>query len=92
MIATVRNFGDSVGVQFPRSLLNNVKISENDDVEIVVKYNSIIIKRRESHKHLTTKERIVAFGNIMDVQFSEIDWDEAAGLRYSTKGTYKNKG
>ncbi|MCL2072745.1 MAG: hypothetical protein FWH18_02395 [Marinilabiliaceae bacterium] len=80
MIATVRNFGDSVGVQFPRSLLNNVKISENDDVEIVVKYNSIIIKRRESHKHLTTKERIVAFGNTMDeLQFSEIDWGKPQG-------------
>ena len=80
MIATVRNFGDSVGVQFPRSFLNNVEISENDDVEILVKYNSIIIKRRESPKHLTTKERIVAFGNTMDkLQLSEIDWGKPQG-------------
>jgi len=80
MIATVTNIGDSLGVQFPKSLLKNVEIYENDDVEILVKDNSIIIKRREKSKHLTTKERIAAFNEIKDeVQLSEIDWGKPQG-------------
>jgi len=80
MIATVTNFGDNLGVQFPKSFLKNVKISEHDDVEILVKNNSIIIKRQESKKHLTTRERIAAFcGTMTDVQSPEIDWGKPQG-------------
>jgi len=80
MIATVTNLGDGLGVLFPKSLLKNVKISEHDDVEILVKDNSIIIKRQEIKKHLTTKERIAAFcGTIENVQFSETDWGKPQG-------------
>ena len=80
MIATVTDFGNNLGVQFPKSLLKNMEISENDDVEIFVKDNSIIIKRRENPKHLTTKERITAFCETMDdVQLSEIDWGKPQG-------------
>ena len=80
MIATLTNFGDSFGVQFPKSLLRNVEISENDNVKIQVKDNSIIIKRLESPRHLTTKERIAAFcGVVGNVQLSEIDWGKPQG-------------
>ena len=80
MVTTVTNFGDSLGVQLPKSLLKNVHISEDDDVEILVKDNSIIIKRRESRKHLTTKERIAAFcGTVEDVPLSETDWGKPQG-------------
>ena len=33
IIATVTNFGNNLGIQFPESFLNNMQISENDDVE-----------------------------------------------------------
>jgi antitoxin component of MazEF toxin-antitoxin module len=80
MIATITNFGDNLGVQLPKSLLKDMHISENDDVEILVKNNSIVIKRKESKKHLTTKERIAAFCDPMDdVQVSEIDWGKPQG-------------
>ena len=80
MITTVTSFGDSLGIQFPKSLLKNVHISENDDVEILVKDNNIIIKRKERKKHITTKERIAAFfGTMDDVQASEIDWGKPQG-------------
>ena len=80
MIATITNLGDNLGVQLPKSLLKDIHISENNDVEILVKNNSIVIKRKESKKHLTTKERIAAFCDPMDdVQVSEIDWGKPQG-------------
>ena len=80
MIATITNFGENLGVQFPKSVLKNAKISENDTVEILVKNNSIIIKRRETPKHLTTKERIAAFnGTIESIHVSEINWGKPQG-------------
>jgi antitoxin component of MazEF toxin-antitoxin module len=76
MITTVTN----LGIQFPKFLLKNAHISENDDVDSLVKNSSIIIKRIDSKKHLTTKERIAAFCETMeDVQFSEIDWGKPQG-------------
>jgi antitoxin component of MazEF toxin-antitoxin module len=80
MITTITNFGNNLGVLFPKSFLKNVEISENDDVEILVKDNSIIITRREIKKHLTTKERIATFsGTMEDVTFSETDWGKPQG-------------
>jgi antitoxin component of MazEF toxin-antitoxin module len=80
MITTVTNFGDNLGIQFPKSWLKNMCISENDDVEIHVKGKDIIVERRESKKHLTTKERIAAFcGVIEEVQFLETDWGKPQG-------------
>ena len=80
MIATIKNFGDHFGVQFPKSLSNNLHFFENENVEILVKNNSIIIKRQECKKHFTTKERVAAFcGTIEDVQLSEIDWGKPQG-------------
>ena len=78
MITTITNFGDSLGVQFSKSLLKNIHISENDDVEILVKNSSIIIKRRESKKHLTTKERIAAFCDTIE-ELSETNWGKPQG-------------
>jgi antitoxin component of MazEF toxin-antitoxin module len=80
MIATVKNFGGGLGVHFPKSFLKNVDIYENDDVEVLVRDNSIILKRQEIKRHLTTKERIAAFSaNMYDVHLSEIDWGKPQG-------------
>jgi len=80
MTATVTNFGGSLGVLFPKSLLQNVRFFENEDVEMFVKNDGIIITRRESNKRFTTKERIAAFcGTMEDVHISEIDWGKPQG-------------
>jgi len=80
MLATITNFGDTLGVQFPKSMLRNLPIFENDNVEILVKNNSIIIKRYEDKKHFTTKERISTFNGALDnFQLSEIEWGKTQG-------------
>ena len=79
MTATITNFGDNLGVMFPKSLLKNLHFFENENVELFVKDDSVIITRLESKKRLTTKERISAFcGSITDVH-SEIDWGKPQG-------------
>jgi len=78
--ATVTNFGDSLGIQFPKSLLKNAPISENDDVEILIRNNRLIVKSLKDARHLTTKERIVAFCEATEnVQLSEVDWGKPQG-------------
>jgi antitoxin component of MazEF toxin-antitoxin module len=80
MITTLTNFGDSLGVRFPKTLLKSVQFFENDDVEVLVADNSIVIKRIERRKHLTTKERITAFSEAVEhVHFSETDWGKPQG-------------
>jgi len=80
MITTFTHFGDNLGIQFPKSLLKNVPILENDDVELFIMDNSIVIKRLERRKHFTTKERIAAFCNTKEcIQLSEIDWGKPQG-------------
>ena len=79
MKATITNFGDRIGVQFPQSLLKRVEISENDDVEILVKDKRIIIQRPDNPKRLTTKERIAAFSGEPDNQLSEFEWGKPQG-------------
>ena len=80
MITTVTNFGDSLGVRFPASLLRNAQISENDDVELLVMDNSIVIKQRDNKKRFTTKERIAAFCATTDyVHLPEIEWGKPQG-------------
>ena len=80
MITTITNFGDSLGIQFPKSLLRNIPIAVNDDVEIFIRGNSIIIKQLDCKKHLTTKERIADFSeSVEDIRISEIDWGKPQG-------------
>ena len=80
MITTITNFGDSIGVLFPKSLLKNVPFSENENVEIHIKDDNIIITRQKNQKHLTTKERIATFYDTTEnVQLSEIDWGKPQG-------------
>jgi antitoxin component of MazEF toxin-antitoxin module len=80
MLATVTSFGDSLGVQFPKSMLRDLPVFENDNVEILIKNNSIVIQRHENKKHYTTKERINAFsGAYENFQLSEMDWGKPQG-------------
>jgi antitoxin component of MazEF toxin-antitoxin module len=44
MITRVTNHGDTLGIQFPKSLWEDVHISENDSVEIQVKNDAILNK------------------------------------------------
>ena len=81
MITTVRNYGNNLGIQIPKSLWQDVHIYENDNVEIRIRNNAIVIERQESKKHLSTKERIALFFDKPTEidQLSEMDWGMPQG-------------
>ncbi|MDR2145597.1 MAG: hypothetical protein LBE91_03945 [Tannerella sp.] len=80
MITAFTNLGDNVGIQFPKSLLQNMPFSEDDEVEILIADKNIVIKRVEERRHLTTKERISSFGESeVPVPLSETDWGKPQG-------------
>jgi len=76
--------GNSLGIQFPKSLWDNMCISENDHVEVWVKNNIMVIKKQEDRNHRTTKERLATFYgdtemNMDQNQIPEIDWGKPQG-------------
>jgi antitoxin MazE len=85
MTTTVVKWGNSQGIRLPKNLLKNINISENDTVELLVKDNSIIIRKSIEKKHQTTMERLIEFyGEDMtkirqNNKPEEIDWGKPIG-------------
>jgi antitoxin MazE len=83
MTTTIVKWGNSQGIRIPKAFLQSVNISENDRVDILVENEAIIIKKKYSKKHRTTKERLMDFygqdtKDITNKQ-EEIDWGKPAG-------------
>jgi antitoxin MazE len=84
MITRVTNYGDTLGIRFPKSLLEDVHISENDSVEVQAKNGVILITKQTVKNHYTTKERIAAFRETAPTdaeqnQSAETDWGKPQG-------------
>jgi antitoxin component of MazEF toxin-antitoxin module len=83
MTATVLKSGNNLAVKFPKIIGDNVRISENDNVEIWVHNNIIMIKRQETaRQHFSTKERIARFANThskLNSAPQEFDWGKEKG-------------
>jgi antitoxin component of MazEF toxin-antitoxin module len=63
--------------------LKDIRVSENDPVDITVSDEKIIIKKIKNIKHKTTKERLEEFyganSDLKRIQQKEIDWGKAVG-------------
>jgi antitoxin MazE len=81
MTTAIVKWGNSQGIRLPKAFLQNINISENDTVDILVENEAIIIKKAYIQKHKTTKERLVCFygGNITPEKQAEIDWGKSVG-------------
>ena len=60
MNSTIQKWGNSQGIRIPKIILEQSGIAENDKVEIIVKDNSIILKKANK-QHMTVKERLENF-------------------------------
>ncbi|MDR1460493.1 MAG: AbrB/MazE/SpoVT family DNA-binding domain-containing protein [Campylobacteraceae bacterium] len=83
MTTTIVKWGNSQGIRLPKAFLQNIDISENDMVDVLVENEAIVIKKVYGKKHRTTKERLTDFygqsiKNIAKKQ-EEIDWGKAVG-------------
>ncbi|GHV96146.1 hypothetical protein AGMMS50293_24660 [Spirochaetia bacterium] len=87
MQTAIVKWGNSQGIRLPKSFLQNINISENETVDVILEEEMIIIKKINKKIHRTTKERLLEyFGkkndqNIFDQhsQQNEIDWGTPVG-------------
>jgi len=61
MVTTkVSKWGGAHGIRLPKAYMNNLKISENDTLELFVVDDSIVIKK-QPYQHKTFKKRVEEF-------------------------------
>jgi len=83
MQTNVVKWGNSHGIRLPKAFLQNIKISENDPVDISLENEKIIIKKIEQKDHKTIKKRLMDFYGKDYKKYTssqnEIDWGKPVG-------------
>ena len=73
MLTTIQKWGNSQGVRLPKTILDELFLKENDQVEIIGKNDSIIIKKA-SRKRRAKKSLDELFANYKGKYTCE-EWD-----------------
>jgi len=83
MKTTIVKWGNSHGIRIPKVFLQNIQITENDPVDVILEKEKIIIKKSNVKKHKTTKERLIEFYGVdfdkNHTHQKEIEWGVPAG-------------
>ena len=83
MQTNVVKWGNSHGIRLPKAFLQDIKISENDPVDISLENEKIIIKKIDQKDHKTIKKRLMDFyGKDYEkhsTSQNEMDWGKPAG-------------
>jgi antitoxin MazE len=83
MQTMIVKWGNSQGIRIPKAFLKTINVSENEPVDIVLENEKIIIKKTNSKKHRTIKERLVEFYGVdfgqNHIEPKEIDWGKPIG-------------
>ena len=79
MFTTIQKWGNSQAVRLPKSILEEVSLEENDQVEIVSENETIIIKKaiRKRRAKKSLEERFAGYTG--DYQCEEYDWGKPMG-------------
>lgn len=77
MNAVIQKWGNSNGIRIPKHILNSISLDVNDVVDISIEDDKIIIKKRETKKHVTLAERLKNYN--VDYIFEECDWGISVG-------------
>jgi len=79
MTTTIQKWGNSQGIRIPKSILDELFLKENDQVDIITECDSIVIKKttkkRRAKKSLD--ERFEKYDG--NYQCSEYEWGEPVG-------------
>ena len=73
MLTTIQKWGNSQGIRLPKSILDELLLQENDQVEIAAENDSIII-RKAARKRRARKSLEELFANYKGKYKSE-EWD-----------------
>ena len=73
MYATVRKWEKSLGIRFPKDLLEALDIHENDRVELIQTRDSITIRKAVAVPHKMLEERLTAFYGVPVEQVARIE-------------------
>ncbi len=77
MTTTIQKWGNSQGIRIPRILLEEVKWSENEPIEIKIEDNKIVIEKAQKTERKNIKELFKDYKG--EYEPSEIDWGEPEG-------------
>ena len=61
MTTTIVKWGNSRGIRLPKPFLENLNLSDNDEVDIITENNAIIIKKSVKRQHKSIKQRLEEF-------------------------------
>ena len=83
MQTTIVKWGNSQGIRIPKAFLQNIQLTENDPVDVILEDEKIVIRKSNIKSHKTTRERLVEFyGEDFDQNRApqkEIGWGNPAG-------------
>lgn len=87
MLTKIKKWGNSQGVRIPKAYLETLRISDEDDLEIITDQEKIIIKKANSNDHVMIKDRLETFyGKPIEDLLSkykepqeEFDWGKPVG-------------
>ena len=77
MTTNIQKWGNSQGIRLPKFLLDSLNWSEDEEITITAKNNSIIIEQAKPKKRPTIDQLFENYNG--NYQPEEIDWGEAQG-------------
>jgi antitoxin MazE len=77
MIVTVKKWGNSQGIRFPKKILELVNLTVNEDVEVEIKDNKIIISKIETNNIISLEKLFENYNGSNSVK--GYDWDDPRG-------------
>ncbi len=77
MTTTIRKWGNSQGIRIPKSILDSVNWSENEEIKIMVENGKLILEKAKENKRKNIKELFEDYKG--DYKPEEIDWGEPQG-------------
>lgn len=75
MTTTIQKWGNSQGIRIPKPILEELNISENEEVDLIVENNSLVIKKVNKRK--TIQELFEGYDGIYKPK--EYDWGKPMG-------------
>lgn len=76
MVTNIQNWGNSQGIRIPKSIMNELKLSNGQSVELIIEGERLII-RKATNDRKTINELFENYNG--DYKCSEVDWGESVG-------------